>query len=145
MSSSVASADSSESTCNIAGAMLRQINSQNGVSVNLAAASTWLSQVKHSALLLQLNVLMFFIICLLTSSFLLLLMTWVMICVSPSIMLAEDAGDALLNGVWIMVLVLGWLFSNKFWNNGLMLCAPVWCACCVVAAVPISGGGVAVG
>ena len=39
-----------------------------------------------------------------------------------------------------MVLVLGWLLSNKFWNNGL-LCAPV---CCVVVVGPVKGGGVAV-
>ena len=45
---------------------------------------------------------------------LLLLETWVTICVNPSIMLIEGAVDAPLNGVWIMVLVLGWLFSKKF-------------------------------
>ena len=68
MSSSDASADNSENTCNIAGAMLWQISSRNGVFVNLAAASTWLSQVMHSALLLPSKILMFFIICLLASS-----------------------------------------------------------------------------
>ena len=40
MSSSDASADNSENICNIVGAMLWQINSRNGVFVNLAAAST---------------------------------------------------------------------------------------------------------
>ena len=125
MSSLVVSADSSESTCNIAGAMLWQISSQNGVLENLAAASTWLSQVMHSALLLPSKILMFFIICLLTSSFLLLLVTWVMICVRASVMLADGAGDAPLNGVWIVLLVLYWLFSNMFWNNGPLLGAPV--------------------
>ena len=145
MSTPVASADSSENTCNIAGAMLWQINSQNGVLENLAAASTWLSQVMHSALLLPSKILMFFIICLLTSSFLLLLATLIKACVRACVMLADGAGDAPLNGVWIVVLVLGWLFSNRFWNNDLLLGAPVWCVCCMVAAVPISGGGVAVG
>ena len=124
MSLSVAGADSSESTCNIVGAMLWQINSQNGVLVNLAAVSIWLSQVMHSVLLLPLKILMFFIICLLTLSFLLLLVTCVMICVRASVMLADGASDVLLNGVWIVVLVLGWLFSNRFWNNGLLLGAP---------------------
>ena len=60
-------------------------------------------------------------------------------------MLVDDTGDAPLNGVWIMVLVLGWLFSNKFWNNGPLLWVPVWCVCCVAAVVPIRGDGVAVG
>ena len=41
MSSADASAYSSENICNIVGAMLWQINLQNGVFVNLA--STWLS------------------------------------------------------------------------------------------------------
>ena len=112
MSSLEASADNSESTSNIVGAMLWQINSRNDVFVNLAAASAWLSQVMHSALLLPSKILIFFIICLLTSSFLLLLVTWVMICVRPSIMLADGAGDALLNGVWIVVLFLGWFLSG---------------------------------
>ena len=40
--------------------MLWQINSQNGVLENLAAASTWLSQVMHSVLLLPSKILMFF-------------------------------------------------------------------------------------
>ena len=52
MSASDASADRSENTCSIAGAILWHINSQKGVFVNLAAASIWLSQVIHSALLL---------------------------------------------------------------------------------------------
>ena len=107
MSSSVASADSSENTCNIAGAMLCQINSQSGALENLPVASTWLSQVMHSALLLLSKILMFFIICLLTSSFLLLLVTWVRACVRASVMLADGAGDVPLNGVWMVVLVLG--------------------------------------
>ena len=145
MSLSEASTDSSQNTCNIMGAMLWQINSRNGVLENLAAASTWLSQVMHSALLLPSKILMFFIICLLTSSFLLLLETWVRACVRAPVMLADGAGDAPLNGVWMVLLVLGWLLSNKFWNNGPLLGAPVCCVCCMVAAVPSSGGGVAVG
>ena len=107
MSSSDTSADNSENTCNIAGAILWQISSRNGVFVNLAAASTWLSQVMHSALFLPSKILMFYIICLLASSLLLLLATWVMICVSPSTMLAGTAGEVPLYSVWIMVLVLG--------------------------------------
>ena len=87
--------------------MLWQNNSQNGVFENLAAASTWLSQVMHSALLLPLKILMFFIICLLTSSFLLLLVTWVRACVRASVMLADSAGDMPLNGMWMVVLVVG--------------------------------------
>ena len=76
MSLSLVSAESSKSIYNIEGTMLWQINSQNDVLVNLAAASIWLSQVMHSALLVPSKILMFFIICLLTSSFLLLLATW---------------------------------------------------------------------
>ena len=38
-----------------------------------------------------------------------------------SLIEGAGAGDALLNSVWIMVLVLGWLFSKKFWNRGLLL------------------------
>ena len=53
---------------------------------------------------------------------------------------AGVAGDVLLCGVCIRVLVLGWLLSKKL-NNGL-LCGSVGC---VAAAVPINGGGVAVG
>ena len=68
-----------------------------------------------------------------------------MICVSPFIMLSGATGEAPLYGVWIMVLVLGWLFSNRFWNNGPLLCVPIWCADCVVVVVPIRGGGVAIG
>ena len=60
-------------------------------------------------------------------------------------MLADGAGDVPLNGVWMVVLVFGWLLSNRFWNNGPLLGAPVWCVCCMVAAVPSSGSGVAVG
>ena len=60
-------------------------------------------------------------------------------------MLADGAGDAPLNSVWMAVLVLGWLLSNRFWNNGLLLVAPVCCVCCMAVAAPISGGGIAVG
>ena len=60
-------------------------------------------------------------------------------------MLADGAGDAPLNGVWIVVLVLDWLFSNNVWNNGLLLCVPVWCACYVAIVVPIRGGGLLLG
>ena len=42
MSASDASADKSENTCSMAGAILWHINSLKGVFVNLAAASTWL-------------------------------------------------------------------------------------------------------
>ena len=64
----------------------------------------------------------------------------VMICVIPSIKSAGAVGDVPLCGVCIKVLVLGWLLSSRL-NNGL-LCVS---GGCVVAAVPISGGGVAVG
>ena len=101
MSASDASADNSENTCNIAGAMLWLISSWNGVFVNLAAASTC------SALLLPSKILMFFIICLLALSLLLLLATWFMICVIPSTKSAGAAGEVPLCGVCIMVLVLG--------------------------------------
>ena len=51
-----------------------------------------------------------------------------------------------LYGEQIMVLDLGWLFSDMFWNSGLLLCVPVWIACYVAAVVvPIRGGGVTVG
>ena len=60
-------------------------------------------------------------------------------------MLADGAGDAPLNGVWIVVLILSWLLSNRFWNNGPLLVAPVCCVYCMAAAAPISGSGVAVG
>ena len=60
MSASDASANKSENTCSMAGAILWHINSLKGVFVNLAAASTWLSQVMHSALLLPSKILMFF-------------------------------------------------------------------------------------
>ena len=108
--------------------------------MNLAAASTWLSQVMHSALLLPSKILMFFIIFLLASSLLLSLMTQFMICVIPSIKSAGVAGDVSFCCVCIRVLVLGWLLSSKL-NNGL-LCVSVGC---VAAAVPINGGGVTVG
>ena len=94
----------------------------------------------HSALLVPLKIFMFFIIHVLTSSFL----TCVNICVSASVMLAECAGDAPLKAVWIMVLVLGWRFSKKFSNNGLLLVVPVCCGFVPVVVVPGSGGGVAV-
>ena len=135
-----ASTDRSENTCNIVGAILWHINSRNGVFVNLAAASTWLSQVMHSSLLLPSKILMFFIIFLLASSLLLLLVTWFMICVIPSTQFAGVAGEVPLWGVCIMMLVLGWLLSSKL-NNGL-LCVLVGC---VAAVVPINGGGVAFG
>ena len=61
---------------------------------------------------------MFFIICLLASSLLLLLTTWFMICVIPSTKSAGAAGEVPLCGVWIMVLVLDWLLSSKFWIMG---------------------------
>ena len=116
MSSSVASAESSESMCSIEGAMLWQINLRNDVLLNLAAASTWLSQVMHSALLVPSKIFMFFIICLLMSSF----FTHVRIYIRVSVMLSEGAGDVPLNGVWIAVLVLGWTFSKRFSNSGLL-------------------------
>ena len=140
MSASDASADKSENTCSIAGAILWHINSRKGVFVNLAAASIWLSQVMHSALLLPSKILMFFIIFLLALSLLLSLVTRFMICVIPSIKSAGVAGEVPLCGVCIRVLVLRWLLSSKL-NNGL-LCASVGC---VAAIVPINGGGVAVG
>ena len=59
--------------------------------------------------------------------------------------MADGAGDALLNGVWMVVLVLGGWMSNRFWNSGPLLVAAVCCICCPAAAVPIKGGGVAVG
>ena len=60
-------------------------------------------------------------------------------------MFADGAGDVPLNNVWMVVLVLGGWASNRFWNSGPLLFAPVCCVCCPVAAVPIKGGGVAVG
>ena len=140
MSASDASADRSENTCSIGGAILWHINSQKGVFVNLAAASTWLSQVMHSALLLPLKILVFFIICLQALSLLLSLVTQFMICVIPSTRSAGMVGEVPLCGVCIRVLVLGWLLSSRL-NNGL-LCVSVGC---VAAVVPINGGGVAVG
>ena len=140
MSASDASADKSENTCSIVGAILWHINSLKGVFVNLAAASTWLSQVMHSALLLPSKILMFFIIFLLASSLLLLLVTRFMIRVIPSIKSTVAAGDVALYGVCIRVLVLGGLLSSTL-NNGL-LCASVGC---VATVAPINGGGVAVG
>ena len=108
--------------------------------MNLAAASTWLSQVMHSALLLPSKILMFFIIFLLALSLLLLLVTQLMICVIPSMKSTGVAGDVPFCGVYIRVLVLGGLLSSTL-NNGL-LCTSVGC---VAATVPINGGGVAVG
>ena len=140
MSALDASADKSENTCSIAGAILWHINSLKGVFVNLAAASTWLSQVMHSALLLLSKILMFFIIFLLASSLLLSLVTRFIICVIPSIQSTGAAGDMPFCGVCIRVLVLGGLLSSTL-NNGL-LCASVGC---VAAAIPINGCGVAVG
>ena len=140
MSASDASADRSENTCSIVGAILWHINSWKGVFVNLAAASIWLSQVMHSALLLLSKILMFFIIFLLALSPLLSLVTRFMICVIPSIKSAGMAGEVPLCGVCIRVLVLGWLLSSKS-NKGL-LCVSIGC---VATVVPINSGGVAVG
>ena len=95
----------------------------------------------HSALLVPLKIFMFFIICLLTLSFL----TCVKICISASVMLAEGAGDVPLKGVWIVVLVLGWTLSKKFSNSGLLFVVLICCGFVPVVAVPGSGGGVAVG
>ena len=114
ISSSDAAAGSSESICNIEGAMLWQINSQNGLLLNLAAASIWLSHVMHSALLVPSKILMFFIIHLLT--LFLLSVTCTNICMNASVMLADGAGDAPLNWGFVMVLVLGIWFSNRFWK-----------------------------
>ena len=94
MSLSVAIADSSENMCNIAGAILWQINSRKGVLVNLAAASTWLIQLMHSALLLPSKIFMFFIICLAVSSRLLLFVAWFTICLIPSTRSAGVVGEA---------------------------------------------------
>ena len=58
-----------------------------------------------------------------------------MICVIPSTKLAGVVGDVPFCGVWIMVLVLGWLFLSRFWNSGLPVCMPVCCV--VVVVVPI--------
>ena len=66
----------------------------------------------HSALFVPSKIFMFFIICLLTSSFLLLLATCVMISVKASVILADGAGDVPLKGVWMVVLVLGWWVSK---------------------------------
>ena len=133
MSASVAIGVSSENMCNMAGAILWQINLRKGVFVNLAAASTWLIQLIHSALLLPSKIFRFFIICLLVSSRLLLFVTWVTICVNPSTRSAGAVGDTPAYGVWIMVLVLGWLFSNRLWN--------IW----LFGGLFVMGGGVAVG
>ena len=140
MSASDASADKSENTCSMAGAILWHINSLKGVLVNLAAASTWLSQVMHSALLLPSKILMFFIILLLASSLLLWLVTQFMIWIIPSIKSAGVASEVPFCGLCIRVLVLGWLLSNKL-NNRLLCCS----VGCVAAAVPNNSGGVAVG
>ena len=94
----------------------------------------------HSALLLPLKILMFFIIFLLASSLLLSLVTRFMICVMPSIKSAGVASEVPVCGVCIRVLVLGWLLSSKL--NNRLLCVSVGC---VAAAVPINGGGVTVG
>ena len=59
MSSSDAVTDSSESICSIVGAMLWQINSRNGLLLNLAAASIWLSHMMHSALLVPSKIFVF--------------------------------------------------------------------------------------
>ena len=65
----------------------------------------------QSVLLVPSKVLMVFIICLLTSSFL-LLMTCMSSCVIASVMFSEDTGDILfIGGVCMVVLVLGWFVS----------------------------------
>ena len=67
---SEANVESPQSMCNIDGAMLWHINSHSDELLNFAAASTWLSHVIHSTLLVPSKILIF-IICLLSSSFLL--------------------------------------------------------------------------
>ena len=138
---SEANVESPESTCNIDGAMLWHFNSRNQELLNLAAASTWLSHVMHSTLLVPSKILMFFIICLLTSSFL-LFVTCAKFCVSASVMLADGAEDVPSNGVGaVVVLCLGWWGSWLFWNQGPGVVMPV------VPVVPVlgSGGDAAVG
>ena len=101
------SGESSERMCSIDGAIPWQTSSWNDELLNLDVASIWLSQFMHSVLLVPSKVLMFFIICLLMSSFL-LLATCVRICVNASFILAEGAGDILfMKGVCMGVLVLG--------------------------------------
>ena len=113
ISSSDAAAGNSESMCNIKGAMLWQIGSQNGLLLKLAAASIWLSHMMHSALLVPSKILMFFISRLLTSLFLLSVMC-ARICVNASVMLVDGAGDAPLYWGFGTVLFLGIWFSNRF-------------------------------
>ena len=61
-------------------------------------------------------------------------------------MLADGAGDAPLNCMGGMVLVLGIWFSNRFWKKCPLLVVLVCCVGCPpVVVVPISGGGIAVG
>ena len=111
ISLSVDVVESSPSTCNIEGAMPWQMSSVNEELLNLAAASIWLSQVMQLALLVPLKVLMFFIICFVPSSFL-LLTTCVRMFVNASVMFAHCAGDILFIGsVCTAVLVLGKLVS----------------------------------
>ena len=65
---------------------------------------------------------------------------------NASVMLADGAGDALLNGVCDAVLALGIWFSNRFWNKCPLLAVLVCCVGCLpVLVAPISGRGVAVG
>ena len=92
--------------------MFWQISLRNDELLYLAAASILLHQGMHFTLLVPSKIFMFFIICLLTSSFLLLLVTCVMICVNASVMLPDGAGDLALKGVWMVVLVLGWWVSK---------------------------------
>ena len=66
----------------------------------------------HSALLVPLKILMFFIICLLTLFCFLSLVTCTRICVNASVMLADGAGDVPLNGVCDAVLILGIVQSH---------------------------------
>ena len=80
--------------CNINGAIPWQTSSLNDELQNLVVAFIWLSQLMHSVLSVPSKVLMFFIIYLLMSSFLLLTM-WVRSYVIASVTLAKDAGDIL--------------------------------------------------
>ena len=93
----------------------------------------------HSALLVPWKILMFFIIHLLISLFL-LSVTCAMICMNASVMLADGAGDAPLNCVFGTVLVLGIWFSNRFWNKCPLLVVLVCFAGCPPVVAPISGG-----
>ena len=102
------SAESSERTCSIDVAIHWETSSWNDELLNLDVASIWLSQFIHSDLLVLSKVLVFFIICLLMSSFWLLLVICVRIFVNASVILADGAYDILfMKGVCMVVLVLG--------------------------------------